>query len=123
MKAGLPSLFRLVLTVRVARQTWMTANIAAAGCCMISDVLDLSCALEGCLVQPGVCDPLDELRETLQQLPATLTEVRNSTHFGVALFFAMRHGSVLEAGAAQFMQGAPLDRTGANRPCFPERCC
>lgn len=46
------------------------------GCCMIGDVLDLSCSLEGCLVQPGVCQPLDELRDTLDQLPALLTQVR-----------------------------------------------
>lgn len=43
---------------------------------MIGDVLDLSCSLEGCLVQPGVCQPLDELRDTLDQLPALLTQVR-----------------------------------------------
>lgn len=42
---------------------------------MIADVLDLTCSLEGCLVQPGVCAPLDELRETLDQLPAILTQV------------------------------------------------
>lgn len=42
---------------------------------MIADVLDLSCSLEGCLVQPGVCEPLDELRQTLDQLPAILTQV------------------------------------------------
>lgn len=42
---------------------------------MIADVLDLSCSLEGCPVQPGVCEPLDELRQTLDQLPAILTQV------------------------------------------------
>jgi hypothetical protein len=49
--------------------------LLCAGCCMIGDVLDLSCSLEGCLVQPGVCAPLDELRQTLDQLPAILTQV------------------------------------------------
>jgi hypothetical protein len=43
---------------------------------MVVDVLDLSCSLEGCLVQPGVCAPLDELRDTLDQLPNILTQVR-----------------------------------------------
>jgi hypothetical protein len=42
---------------------------------MIADVLELSCSLEGCLVQPGVCAPLDELRDMLDQLPAILTQV------------------------------------------------
>jgi hypothetical protein len=42
---------------------------------MIVDVLDLSCSVEGCLVQSGVCAPLDDLRETRDQLPAILTQV------------------------------------------------
>lgn len=42
---------------------------------MIADVLDLTCSLEGCLVQSGVCAPLDDLRATVDQLPDILTQV------------------------------------------------
>lgn len=64
--------------------------VSCTGCCMIADVLDLSCALEGCLVQPGVCEPLDELRQTLDQLPTLLTQVCWSTRVGLHGFVFCR---------------------------------
>lgn len=45
------------------------------GGALIGDVLDLTCSVEGCLVQPGVCESLDELKTTQQALPDMLTQV------------------------------------------------
>jgi hypothetical protein len=49
-------------------------------CCavgtLIGDVLDLSSPpADGCLVQPGVCDALDQLKATHAALPELLTQV------------------------------------------------
>jgi hypothetical protein len=47
------------------------------GVSLIADVLQLGgAATEGGMVQLGVCQPLDELRATLDQLPGLLTQVR-----------------------------------------------
>ena len=49
--------------------------MAHTGGALINDVLDFSCPVEGCLVQPGVCESLDELKDTQQALPELLTQV------------------------------------------------
>lgn len=48
-----------------------------AGGTLIGDVLDLSSPpADGCLVHPGVCDALDQLKATHAALPELLTQVR-----------------------------------------------
>jgi hypothetical protein len=46
-----------------------------AGRCLITDVIDQEQAAEGLMVQYGVCDQLDALKDTYHSLPDFLTEV------------------------------------------------
>lgn len=58
------------------RPHWGASANYCAGGTLIGDVLDLqSPPIEGCLVQPGVCDALDQLKATHAALPELLTQV------------------------------------------------
>ena len=46
------------------------------GRCLITDVIDQEQAAEGLMVQYGVCEQLDALKDAYHSLPDYLTEVR-----------------------------------------------
>ncbi|WIA22147.1 hypothetical protein OEZ85_004483 [Tetradesmus obliquus] len=63
---------------------------------LIGDVLDLSSPpADGCLVQPGVCDALDQLKATHAALPELLTQVVESELQRVPAQVARRYSSQL----------------------------